>query len=429
MSKEQDKIVDNPSAKELLEGIKGAEALRFIYNVIPGAKKAFPNLEEAFSKLDELKEQAEILYLPDKFNEHFASRGWIAYESLNVEIIKDAISLAAQGNYDEAEDILANYYNEENLRWMILRLQGIKEFRPRLRLIELAKEDYLAERYHACIPLLLALIDGLVNDISKHVGFFAERSELTAWNSIAAHKSGLQSIAAIFNSNRTKTTEEQITIPYRNGILHGRDLAFDNKLVAAKCWSTIFAVRDWSAAINDGGKEPQSKENKSLIEVFNSYNETLKLGRRLDEWKPRIVKAGIDWPAEGPSEVIFENTPERIAVEFIENWKSNRYGKMAESLVDCLNTPFKKKAGQVRKDFGHVRPAAYKIIEVKDEAPAISNVKMSITYNQDGAIQSKEVVVRVVYQDKDSNPLLRGEDGGKWKVIQASFSDIIYNFK
>jgi hypothetical protein len=39
------KSVDNPSAKELLEGIKGMEILQGLLNYMPGATEAFPDME------------------------------------------------------------------------------------------------------------------------------------------------------------------------------------------------------------------------------------------------------------------------------------------------------------------------------------------------------------------------------------------------
>lgn len=54
-------------------------------------------------------------------------------------------------------------------------------------------------------------------------------------DSIAAHETGLKALARIMGRGRNRTNEEIISVPYRNGILHGRDLAFDNKVVAAKC--------------------------------------------------------------------------------------------------------------------------------------------------------------------------------------------------
>ncbi|WP_234964988.1 hypothetical protein [Acinetobacter johnsonii] len=113
-------------------------------------------------------------------------------------------------------------------------------------MLELLKLDYQAGRYHACIPLLLALIDGLANDISAHVGFFAGKTDLELFDSITAHETGLPFLKTIMNSSRTTTTTKEISIPYRNGILHGRDLNFANKEVASKCWWVLASLIEWS---------------------------------------------------------------------------------------------------------------------------------------------------------------------------------------
>lgn len=94
-------------------------------------------------------------------------------------------------------------------------------------------------RYHACVPLLLSLLDGVVDDTSGRVGFFAKGSDLVVRDSIAAHETGLTVLAEIMTKTRRKTNENPCSIPYRNGILHGKELAFDNKIVAAKCWAAF----------------------------------------------------------------------------------------------------------------------------------------------------------------------------------------------
>ena len=53
-------------------------------------------------------------------------------------------------------------------------------------------------------------------------------------------------LAKILGNGRKKTTTEALSLPYRNGILHGRDLGYDNKMVAAKSWAALFAVREWA---------------------------------------------------------------------------------------------------------------------------------------------------------------------------------------
>ena len=287
MSKES-KIEDNPSAKDIIEQMNAFDSFESLYRLIPFSKKLFPKLDSIFSDFSKLKEQANILLVPDQFNETFSSHGWIAYESMNVDVMKTTIELQASEGLGRAEEYLADSYDEETLKWGILRFNGNRDFRKRIRLAELASEDYLSGRYHACVPLLLSLLDGLVNDVSKHVGFFAEKVDLTAWDCIAAHESGLQTLASILTKGRNKTNEDPISIPYRNGILHGRELAFDNKVVAAKCWAALFAARDWAGALDDGKKEPKPKEEVSWKQLFKQISETNLMKKSIEEWKPRI---------------------------------------------------------------------------------------------------------------------------------------------
>ena len=351
--------------------------------------------------------------------------GLIAYESLNLDVVKRAIEIAETVGVENAEKFLADHYNEETLKWGILRFNGHPDFQKRLRLIELAKVDYLAERYHACIPLLISLTDGLVNDVSKHVGLFAENSNLTAWDSIAAHETGLQSLAKLLGRGRNKTNEEEITIPFRHGILHGRELAFDNKMVAAKCWSTLFAVRDWAGSIADGKKHPKPKEQVSWSELLKQLAGNARTKQLLEQWQPRTLKQLGHLPSSSSSMHLPEDSPERAVADFIENWSKKRYGKMAEALLDFVGTPLGKKAGQVKQDFGHINLSSYEIKAVEDKAASASHVQVYLEFPKQGESQSEELWIRAVSQDHENNPLVRGEKGGNWKIVQNGFSKVI----
>lgn len=420
------KIVDNPSIEKLLNQIRIMESLESIYRLIPWANRLCPKLSEIFSDFSKIKCQMEILFLPDQFNETFSSLGWIAYESLNLDAMKQAIEIAETVGVEDAEKFLADHYNEETLKWGTFRFKGHPDFRKRLRLIELAKDDYLAERYHACIPLLLSLTDGLVNDVSGHVGLFAEKSDMMAWDSIAAHETGLQSLAKLLGRGQNKTNEEEITIPFRHGILHGRELAFDNKIVAAKCWSTLFAVRDWAGSIADGKKHPKPKEQVSWSELWKQLTENAKTKQLFEQWQPRTLKQLGYLPSSSSPMHLPEGSPEKVVADFIENWSKKRYGKMAEALLDFASTPLGKKAGQVRLDFGHIDLLVYEIKAVEDKSASASHVQVYLEFSKQGEIQVEELWIRVVYQNRENNSLVRGEEGGNWKIFQNGFSKVIY---
>lgn len=420
------RIIDNPSCADLLRQIKAFESLEALYRAIPFARKFFPKIDEVFSRFSEVKKQAEILELPDNFNEIFSKFGWIAYESMNIDIMKKSIARYESNGIEEAELYLADSYDEDALKFGIMRFIGNIEFSRRIRLANLAKEDYLERRYHACIPLLLSLIDGLVNDVSRSVGFFAESSDMTAWDSIAAHETGLQSLVALMTKNKNKTNEKTITIPYRNGILHGRELAFDNKIVAAKCWSTLFAVRDWAAALSDGKKTPKPKKEISWKEIFSGIVENSRKKERIEAWKPRDISTFNYFPNNGiPSELPI-GTPERAVAEFIENWCKQRYGLIAESILYFTDTSKGKRARLAKEYFSRRVPSSFKIISVEDRAFEASHVIVDLLFAVQEGLLSRQVSVRAIYREDCNGSLIWNGEKGDWKVVQNSLSEILH---
>lgn len=416
------KIKDNPSFVEVTNQIKGIEAL---YNISPLLKIFFPKIDEAFASVPEIRDQAKIFEIPDEFNERFSELGWVAYETMNLEVMKEAINKHDTVDIKAAEQFLTDSYDAECLKWGLLRFQGNKEFRRRMRLFELAKEDYLAERYHACIPLLLSLLDGIVNDISKHVGFFADSADMTVWDSMAAHETGLQVVASLFTKSRSKTNEEALTIPYRHGILHGRELAFDNKLVAAKVWAALFATKDWAdARISEKNSEPEVK--KSWRKVLKSFSNTQRQKKLIENWEPRSSENITYLPFVGKAEELPLNTPERTVAEFIENWIARRYGLLSESLVYFVDKPKGRKAGLAKEDFGNHIPLSYRLISIEDKAAAITLVTVELEFEDNNQRFSKIVNVFTNYLDSENHIQVRTEGDGQWKIIQNSFSNILY---
>ncbi|MBI1313307.1 hypothetical protein GC176_18605 [bacterium] len=425
---EEPKIIHTPSCKELLDQLRALESFDTLFRVVPFAKRLFSGIDKAFESFAELKEQAELLQLPDKFNDVFAKLGWIAYESLSVEVMKQAIILCETVGIDIAEEYLASSYDKDTIEFGVMRFNGHADFRRRIRLAQLAKDDYLAERYHACIPLLLCLLDGLVNDVSKHVGFFAENTDLTAWDCIAAHETGLQSLTQLMTKGRTKTNEEPIRVPYRHGILHGRELAFDNQIVAAKCWAAIFAARDWASVIASRGKAPVEKTETSWSDLLASLAENARVRKELDSWMPRAADDVEHLPHKGNPEALPDRSPEREVARFLENWCRRRFGLLAEGLLDFSNDSLGKKAGRASEDFGRHVPTEYSIESVSDEAPAISEVVVTLTFGAEENPVIHEVSVRATYEGEDHTPLMRSDCSGRWKILQNSFAKILYGW-
>lgn len=423
------KIINNPTSAHLLQQFEAFESLEALYKAFPFARELFPKMDKVFEDFSKLKKQVEILKIPDQFNERFSDLGWIAYESMNMEVMKSAISIYDSEGKDLAEQFLADSYDKKCLEWGIRWFNGHPEFRRRIRLAELAREDYLAGRYHACIPLLLSMLDGLVNDVSKHVGFFAESTDMTTWDCIAAHESGLQALASLMTKSRNKTNEDPISIPYRHGILHGRELAFDTKLVAAKSWAALFAARDWAVAIAHGKKTPKPKQEISWTDLLGQIAENGRQKKLLKEWKPRLSEEIGYLPHSGDASHLPTGTPERAVAEFIENWMSKRYGLIAGALLCFTDDSLGKKSGIAKENFGRHIPVSYKVISIDDQAASVSHVEVELEFENENKQITKLASVRAIYQDENNKPIVGTEGSGVWKIVQDSFSDILYTIR
>lgn len=430
-----DKIENNPSFQELGKNIKGAKAIKQIASFLAPFSKTAKNISNTFEGLNNLeREFSEISKSPDLFNQFFSELGWIAHESMNHDLMLECIELAKNDEIKAAEERLSNYYTSENLRWLSSQLKGTPEFFKRYELIRLACDDTIEKRFHSSIPLVLMIIDGGVNDIDKSKGFFTETTNLTAWDSIAAHSSGLSKLRDILNKGRNRTNTEEIFLPYRNGILHGRDILYANKYVSAKCWMTLIAINDWAKALKKNKKnppkepkEPSFKESlnelKNTIADYDKHQKKMKETRaHLDAWKKRTIVIDKDIPSNSGLDEYQNNTPEKDAVKFLINWKNKNYGGIARQI-----NYFKKEvnigqeAGRVRKAFDKKNLKEYKIISIEDCAPAITELMINVKFEFEQKDFETEIKLRMIYQNENGENLVFGQEGGEWKFIDSFF--------
>jgi len=214
------RITDNPSFVSRRKEIKRAKNLKKLVDshLLDGLKHLGVDMEKISDTLSEVPEHEKMVEMisnmPDRFNQQFTKYGWIAHNLMNFDIMKKAVELAEEGKFDIAEKTLIDYY-DKNLDVQILFLNRVEEFAPRMSLIQKAKEDYLEERYHASIPVILMMIDGVVADVKRtkdQKGFHAKDTDLEAWDSITAHINGLAELQKVLNQTRKKTRVEKIDI-------------------------------------------------------------------------------------------------------------------------------------------------------------------------------------------------------------------------
>ncbi|MGB3781052.1 MAG: hypothetical protein WA960_21995 [Tunicatimonas sp.] len=436
---ENDKIENIPSYSKLRKDIEGADSLRKFVKVLSVFSIKDKELNKTLDELPDFKKQIiHLSTLPDRFNNHFAKNGWIAHESMNSDLTERAVKLADSGKIGEANQELVDYYCSGEIEWLLMHFQGIPEFSKRFDFIKLAYQDTIDKKFYSCIPALLMIIDGSVNDIDKNKGFFTKSTDLTAWDSIAAHSSGLSVIRDVFSSTRKKTTTEPIDMPYRNGILHGRDLGFANEVVAAKCWATLIAIKDWAKAVKEGKKdlpEPEKKlsfrENfaelkKSLDNYAEVKRKSAEVSRKVEQWSPRQIKIGVDIPKTGDVSEYADFYPEKEAIQFVTYWQKRNYGKIVGQInrFSSREISIGKEAKRIRELLDDKKLINYEISKIDDKSPAISEITLDVIYEYKNGTVSKSITLRFICESDDGEILMIGDKNCTWRFTDNFFYDL-----
>ncbi|MEA3354740.1 MAG: hypothetical protein U9Q33_13090 [Campylobacterota bacterium] len=137
-----------------------------------------------------------------EFNKLFTEHSWIANNFIDANCLTLSIEkFSKENNITKINEYLSNQYTKKSIENFILdikRFQNMmcwenlpeigtlfyKYFLDRLSLIQTAKKEYLKQNYVCCIPILLSLIDGVMNDINKSYGFFSDNVDLILNNSV-----------------------------------------------------------------------------------------------------------------------------------------------------------------------------------------------------------------------------------------------------
>jgi hypothetical protein len=423
MTSDANLIQDIHSIKKLLEQCEQFQAIRDNPKLYAYLKQNGVDLDSVNGQCRSWREFAVAL---DRFNDLFSGIGWIAYWTIDVNVLKKAVAKGDLGDIAGAQADLVRHYDLERVRFELKKMRHIKAFEARVPLARKALIDYQEERYHACIPVVLALLDGMVNEIyqkvhKKRYGFFAEDVDLIAWDSIAAHSKGLNKLARTFRSGRYTTTTEIIDIPYRNGILHGMDLGYDNKTVAAKTWAALFATGEWALKAEQGLLTPPQLEREKtpleiILEAVQQHKRTKEEEERDRAWKPRSIRVGQDIPSTGNPDAYPNGTPERKLVDFLHYWNVKNYGYMADCVPIEPGNSIKVSPGSVRKIYDQNYLQSFELEGVCDTAKARTVIKVKLVYESHGRTVERPIEYILINYDDSWNPATIGTPRSKWYV-------------
>ena len=379
---------------------------------------------EQRKQLNALEKQLDnMIAQATAFNERFSSYGWCAYDSMSMTLIESANVAFEEGGIERAEQVLINYYKTDVNKITYWITNSSEAFAVRYNLIQRFFEDHFAERYHASVPLGLIIVDGAVNDFTKSKGFFAEGTAVDAWDCLVGCSDGLTKLKGIFNQNRTKTNTEMITLPYRNGILHGRDLNYTNEYVSCKCVSLMFAVADWMKMKNSEdirkAEYEKSVNPPPIRETLARIKENKQIREEISSWKKHTVIVGEDIPANGIPKDYIEYPYILEVVEMLCAWKNKNYGKLSTHLQKMFSASLSsgKRAGECRKIFEHKIFDTFEIIEIEERACALSKVIVKVFWTDDNYKKEALLTFGCVYESATERVGVPWRGNGKWILM------------
>ena len=366
---------------------------------------------------------ANMLHLIESFNKYFSDAGWCAYDSMNMSLMENAVKAYETDGLDAGEQVLIKYYKtdvKDIIHWI---KNKATPFMERYELIKCAFDDHFAKRYHASIPLFLIVIDGAVNDYTKSKGFFAEGTDVSAWDCLVGCSEGLAKLKDIFNRGRNKTNHDEIRLPYRNGILHGRDLNYANEYVSCKCISLMFALADW-ISMKDSEKIRKEKFEKESNPP--PISESLKKMRQNDidrehiqKWQRREVKVGNDI-SSAPTIEECKDFPYLIPlIKAFNAWNSSNYGELSTWFKSIFSHEIsdKKRAGECRKLFGNKHFISFEIEDVEERACALSRIAVLVKWESNNVVHSEHFEFGCSYQYEDGKIAYPWRNNGAWVLI------------
>lgn len=381
-----------------------------------------------------LKEIFEIPQAIEEFNAFFNPLGWHAHDFLDLEIIKKTILLAHQHDFSSAERILEEYYVEK-LNMFCTLLRGLPTYFEREHIIEKAKERFFAEDYISCVPLILMMADGFSSDMLNK-GVFTEGSQLVAFDCLASNDDAFKEFISYIAKTRRKLSTDQLSMPYRNGIMHGLDVGYNNRLTAVKAWALLFTLREILIRKKNerSNKSKFEAQQQKKIDELYAYiknpkeyiTDNIKIADSFYNWSPHRTKE--EWasiPRSGDVSNFTPDTPEYCLISFLCAWQARRYGIMAQLIQLPINTSVGKVAGDLRKALSNRQLAKFTIEFIKEtRGGIIFGSKLYIEEEGNENWERELFFVVCNYLDNQKNFLSNKQ--GVWRLDDTAISYLCY---
>ena len=358
--------------------------------------------------------EADIVDLPDRFNDAFSSDGWIATGSMSAHTMRQALRHYESGESQAAEDVILSWFDRDRIALCaITRAKPFNKARNRWDQLQEALNLTFEERYWSAVPLILIACDGFASDVLGSSPFEKE-ADLTAFDSIVGHPHSLQRLIGMITKGVRKSSDYELSLPLRHGILHGQSLGYANRTVCMKAWLLMIALVDW-AHDKRSERERRLKDQASSDATFRQAAQKL----RKIESDRRIMDAHEVRESLGPfGPTVDKNSPEHAILEFLDAWMSENFGVMAERTVNLSHQSVKKMAGQLRRDAELVKLRDFELRAVRQttvaRADAVAYLKGTTLMSD---VEGEYEIVAFRYSA--NGEIAMPADTGTWRVQEA----------
>ncbi|MFG2915618.1 hypothetical protein ACGF0D_22370 [Kitasatospora sp. NPDC048298] len=191
---------------------------------------------------------------------------------------------------------------------------------------------------------------------------------------------------------------------YRNGIVHGSILNFDNIVVATKAWNRLFAVADWARAREKEQQPPPPKP--SLRDLFSTLTQNQQVRKAVEAFQPYQLSPGNDGFASHP---VHSGT-----VAFLKAWKQRNFGAMTDfATLELHQRQGKAAPREVRLVYDGHRLNTFKVQSISFTAAAVCTVQIEI---EETDSHPRQVGLRWIREDTSGSPIPVPLDGGTWRL-------------
>lgn len=233
----------------------------------------------------------------------FAQLGWAMCGRWHQEGTFRVLRQVSNGlSVEELDEAITELWNNENHTWLKHAAAPMRRWAnshyplkqiiwDRVTLIEKAIEHHFAGAYEASIPILLAQIEGLSQDLTKK-SFFTKRNNDPYLDdeTVAGMETNLPVVRTLFSEDVEPTGHYGKVS--RHGVLHGRDLGYATRVNSTKTIVLVAALAEYFPKIADDISTHQRRQYEESVAGSAEIDEH---GRLVDDRHiPELLKFAFD---------------------------------------------------------------------------------------------------------------------------------------